>query len=186
MRRNKKLLPILTVLATSVTACARAGSGAPSIEPPAATPPVSPAPWTGPSLQWSELPAVYQTQWQKADNRRTCAAIAPRSLGQGAGAAPRAATFSGGWAVAYDTPSIRSAFGVAGTGSKASDPAYSDWPYARRWSDGSSAEYGPEGGSGPNQLAYLRIAGQECLYNIWSRLSRQHLELLLDQLRFVE
>jgi len=130
--------------------------------------------------------AVYRTEWQKAPNRATCALIAPRSLGEGAGAVPRRANFSGGWAVAYDRPGLRSAFGVAGTGSKASDPAYSDWPHARRWADGSSAEYGPEGGTGSNQLAYLRIAGQECLYNVWSRLGRAHLELLLEELRFVQ
>jgi hypothetical protein len=149
-------------------------------------PPLPPAPWSGPPLTRIDVPRVYRAEWQKAPNRSTCVLIAPRSLGEGAGAVPRAATFSGGWAVAYDRPELRSAFGVAGTGSKASDPAYRDWPHVRRWADSSSAEYGPEGGTGPNQLAYLRIAGQECLYNVWSRLSRAHLELLLDQLRVVE
>ena len=42
-----------------------------------------------------------------------------------------------------------------------------------------------EGGSGPNQLAYLTIPGQGCLYNVWSRLGVDHLEYLLGQLRFV-
>ena len=51
--------------------------------------------------------------------------------------------------------------------------------------DGSTAGYGPEGGTGPAQLAYLRIAGQGCLYNVWSRLGRAHLEQLLGALRFV-
>ena len=87
--------------------------------------------------------------------------------------------------MAYDQPDLRSAFGVAGTGSGAAEPSYDDWPFARRWADGSSAGYGPEGGSGPNQLAYLRIAGQGCLYNVWSRVGREHLERLLEQLRFV-
>jgi hypothetical protein len=183
MNQKQGLLPVLLAVATSIAACARAGSGDPSTEPRA---PLSPAPWTAPSLRWSQLPASYRTEWQKAANRRTCAAIAPNSLGEGAAATARAATFSGGWAVAYDTPATRSAFGVAGTGSKASDPAYRDWPFVRRWADGSSAEYGPEGGSGDNQLAYLRIAGQECLYNVWSRLGRRHLEHLLDHMRFVE
>jgi hypothetical protein len=183
MNPKQGLLSVLLAVATSIASCARTGSGDPSTEPRAA---VSPAPWTAPSLRWSQLPAAYRTEWQKAANRRTCATIAPSSLGEGAAATARAATFSGGWAVAYDTPATRSAFGVAGTGSRASDPAYSDWPFVRRWADGSSAEYGPEGGSGANQLAYLRIAGQECLYNVWSRLGRQHLEHLLDHLRFVE
>jgi hypothetical protein len=174
---------LLVLLAVSLAACSRTVStGSPS-EPRVLLPP---PPWSAPALRWNEVPAAYQAEWQKAANRRSCAAIAPRSLGEGTGARPRAATFSGGWAVAYDTPAIRSAFGVAGTGSKASDPAYSDWPFVRRWADGSSAEYGPEGGSGDNQLAYLRIVGQDCLYNVWSRLGREHLELLLDQLRFIQ
>ena len=143
-----------------------------------------PAPWSAPPLK--TVPEVYRTEWRRAENRNDCALVAFASLGDGAGATPRRASFAGGWAVAYDTPSVRSAFGVAGTGSKASDPAYSDWPYQKTWSDGSSAGYGPEGGTGPNQLAYLRIAGQGCLYNVWSRLGREHLEHLLDQLRRVE
>ena len=31
-----------------------------------------------------------------------------------------------------------------------------------------------------------RIAGQGCLYNVWSRLGVPHLEYLLGQLRYVE
>ena len=34
--------------------------------------------------------------------------------GQDAGATPRTATYSGGWAVAYDRSDLRSAYGVAG------------------------------------------------------------------------
>lgn len=101
------------------------------------------------------------------------------------GPTPRRANFSNGWGVAWDLPDLRSAFGIAGTGVDAADPSYSEWPYSRTWSDGSTAGYGSEGGTGPNQLAYLRIAGQGCLYNVWSRLGREHLEHLLEQLRFV-
>ena len=134
------------------------------------------------------MPAVYLAEWGKAENRATCALIAPSSLGEGAAATPRSAYFGGGWAVSYDMPGqpgVRSAFGVAGTGSAAADPSYDEWPFRRRWADGSSAGYGPEGGSGPNLLAYLRVSGQRCLYNVWSRLGRAHLEHLLDSLRFV-
>jgi hypothetical protein len=143
-----------------------------------------PAPWTKPRL--SAAPPPYAAAWEKAENRATCALLAPAALGMHGEAKPRIATFSGGWAVAYDLPGTRSAFGVAGTGASATGSAYSGWPNKRTWSDGSSAEYGPEGGTGPNQLAYLRIPGQDCLYNVWSRVSREHLEQLLDQLRFVE
>ncbi|WP_420126298.1 hypothetical protein [Longimicrobium sp.] len=124
-------------------------------------------------------------EWRKAANRSTCALVAPANPGAVAGAVPRGAYFAGGWAVAYDQTGLRSAFGVAGTGSRAADPSYDEWPHRRVWSDGSGAGYGPEGGSGPNQLAYLRIQGQDCLYNVWSRLGREHLELLLESLRFV-
>lgn len=147
------------------------------------TPP--PAPWQNERLSESEVPPVYLTEWRKADNRASCALIAFTDDAITPGAKPRAATFSGGWSVAYDLPNQRSAFGVAGTGVRASDPSYHDWPFTRTWSDGSSVGYGPEGGTGPNTLAYLRIAGQGCLYNVWSRVGREHLEQLLSSIRFV-
>jgi len=151
-----------------------------------ATPTLPAPPWSAASLTRSDVPAVYATEWQKAENRATCALIAPRSLGaEGPKAAARAATFSGGWAVAYDLPGLRSAFGIAGTGSRASDPAYDQWPHKKSWSDGSHVGYGPEGGTGPNQLAYLTVAGQDCSYNVWSRLGVTHLESLLNELRLV-
>lgn len=167
------------LLACIVVGCA--GSRTPTA--PAAPEPER-APWQHAPLAPTTVPLVYFEQWQRAENRATCALLAPATLG--AEGTPRAATFSGGWAVAYDTPGVRSAFGVAGTGSSAAAPSYDDWPYREAWPDGSTAGYGPEGGAGPNQLAYLRIAGQGCLYNVWSRLGREHLEHLLTSLRFVE
>ena len=144
------------------------------------------APWPRTELARGAVPAVLVEQWERAENRSGCALLAPAELGAGAGATPRAATFSGGWGVAWDTPTVRSAFGVAGAGVAADGPSYHEWPHRMSWSDGSYAEYGPEGGTGPNQLAYLRVQGQECLYNVWSRLGRTHLEYLLQQLRFVQ
>lgn len=88
--------------------------------------------------------------------------------------------------MAYDLPDLRSAFGVAGAGVRADEPALYQWPHRKQWADGSVAGYGPEGGIGPNELAYLRIRGQGCVYNIWSRLGRDHLEFLLERLRFVD
>ncbi len=158
---------------------------APAPAPPPAAPTLPAAPWSGDRLAAAAVPAEFVAAWRKAENRATCAPVAPASLGEGAGARPRRAHFSGGWAVAYDRPGLRSAFGVAGTGSRAAEPAYDEWPHRRVWADGSSAGYGPEGGTGPNELAYLRIQGQDCLYNVWSRLGRAHLEHLLESLRFV-
>lgn len=143
-------------------------------------------PWSGPRLDPDEIPAVYLTEWGSARNRAACALLAPASIGTPRPATPRRATFSGGWAVAYDLPELRSAFGIAGTGARAAAPAYAGFPYHREWLDGSSVDYGLEGGSGPNLLAYLRVRGQDCLYNVWSRLGREHLEFLISQLRYVE
>ena len=184
------------VAALSLAAGACATAAPPPAPPPApvpvvlpAPPPPSPAlpaaPWAGMPLSRGAVPAALLAEWEKAENRAICAPIAPASLGQGDGATPRAAYFGGGWAVAYDLPNLRSAFGVAGTGSLAAEPSYDEWPFRRRWADGSTAGYGPEGGTGPNLLTYLRISGQGCLYNVWSRLGRAHLEQLLDSLRFV-
>jgi len=164
----------------SVLACATSVAR----EPPLAQ--ESAAPWSAARLSSADIPAVYRNEWQRAENRRSCALLAPASLGKGADATPRAATFSGGWAVAYDRGSLRSAFGIAGSGGTPDSTTFDDWPHKIRWADGSSAGYGPEGGTGPNDLAYLRVAGQHCLYNVWSRLGIAHLEYLLSQLRFVE
>jgi hypothetical protein len=165
-------------------AAACGGSGETPGVPAPAEP--QPAPWSAPALTRAAVPAVYAEQWQKAENRATCALIAFNDSGQAGNATPRAATFSGGWAVAYDLPALRSAFGVAGTGVTPDASTYDDWPHRVHWADGSSAGYGPEGGSGPKQLAYLRITGQDCLYNVWSQLGRAHLEQLLRSLRFVQ
>lgn len=178
-----RLLPAL-VLAVLLPACAASRAPAGPVASPSAD--STAAPWSRAPLAATEVPPVYLAAWRSAQNRHTCALLAPASLGRGSGAQPRTAYFSGGWGVAYDFPQLRSAFGVAGTGTSAGAPSYSEWPYRRRWADGSSAGYGPEGGTGPNQLAYLRVQGQDCVYNVWSRLGREHLEQLLEQLRYVQ
>jgi hypothetical protein len=160
----------VVLVAAALAGCAQ--SPAPQSAPPPETDTtaLAAAPWQGAALAAGSVPAVYLQQWNQAANKASCAPIAFANLGSAAqGATPRAASFSGGWAVAYDRPDLRSVFGVAGTGVSAAEPAYDEWPHRIRWADGSSAGYGPEGGTGPNQLAYLRIAGQGCLYNVWSR-----------------
>lgn len=178
---------LLTALWLAAVACAQPGAQRGGVFPSdRALQAAPPAPWLGAPLPASSVAPVYLEQWDRAANRGSCALVVfaePGTVGQGA--TPRAATFSGGWAVAYDLPNLRSAFGVAGAGVSAGEPAYDEWPYRMRWADGSTAGYGPEGGTGPNLLAYLRITGQDCLYNVWSRLGRAHLEHLLASLRFV-
>jgi uncharacterized membrane protein len=142
------------------------------------------------------------TQWRKANNRDTCA---PLGFAQALDGSARAAQFAGGWAVAWDLPGQRSAFGIAGTGSLPSDSDAPDaqrarltaqWPQVRALPalpQPAFAGYGIEGagaypsdnpqGHGLNSLAYVRVGGQKCDYNVWSHLGRAHLEGLLGSLR---
>ncbi|HEV7240208.1 MAG TPA: hypothetical protein VGQ36_13295 [Thermoanaerobaculia bacterium] len=173
----KRLLILLFALSATALGCT---TSTPSALPRS-------APWRSTPIPRIAVQTIYVEQWSKAENRDTCALVTFRTLGDaGKGAQARAANFAGGWAVAYDFSHLRSAFGIAGAGVKADDPSYDKWPYAYEWGDGSKVEYGPEGGQGPNQLAYLRIAGQDCLYNVWSRRGREHLEELLREIRMVE
>jgi hypothetical protein len=145
------------------------------------------APWSASKLKRSAVPSVYISEWKKAENRDRCALLVIDGLSGGSEFKSRRANFAGGWAVAYDSAKVRSAFGIAGSGSDvdSADPVYK-FPFTRRWADGSVANYGLEAGVGPNYLAYLEVAGQKCSYNIWSRLGRAHLESLIDRLRFVD
>jgi hypothetical protein len=190
-RAGLPALLALSVLA-SLPACSSEDAPAPLPDAPAEAPetaeqpPALPEPpWRGARLPVTAVPEAYLSAWRKAENRETCALVVVADSTLLAEATPRTATFSGGWGVAYDQPRLRGAFGVAGTGSSAAEPAYDAWPHWLEWADGSSAGYGPEGGTGPNQLAYLTIQGQGCLYNVWSRLGQSHLERLLGALRLV-
>lgn len=176
----------ITILAAVIViaGCASgAGDGVANQE--GGAPTLAPAPWSGDPIDPALVPQPYLTAWNAAENRASCALLAPRDTGR-PDATARRATFSGGWGVAYDLPALRSAFGVAGTGASAEGDVYDEWPHELEWADGSRAGYGPEGGSGENQLAYVTIPGQTCLYNVWSRLGVDHLEELLHQLRFVD
>ncbi len=146
-------------------------------------------------------------EWRIAANRNNCAPLALSGTG-GVPAKARRADFSQGWGVAFDRPGLRSAFGFAGAGPVDQDrltdtakrQALADqWPHTRSpkgLPDGSLAGYGLMGakpyassnprGRGEHSLAYLRIPGQSCLYNVWSKISRDHLETILDSLRVVE
>lgn len=150
--------------------------------------------------------ALVLAEWRKAKNRRVCAPLAFAADGNARGRVRRA-NFSDGWAVAFDLPGRRSAYGLAGTGVLPDDEApignqreilARQWPYVRALPGlrpQSFAGYGIEDakplttrdpqGLGENLLAYVRVPGQRCLYNVWSRLGRRHLELLMDSLRVV-
>jgi hypothetical protein len=146
-------------------------------------------------------------QWAKAANRSRCAPIGFASEG-GANGKARPATFSGGWAVAFDRPGLRSAYGIAGSGLIPDDeePAREQrlrlekqWPHMHELPalpQPAFAGYGLEGaepypadnpeGKGAQSAAYVRVGGQACMYNVWSRISRAHLEHLLENMRMVK
>ena len=171
--------------------------------PPAApTPPEPVAPWnTHAPLARSAAPGVLLTEWERAENRTTCAPLALADTGaRVANATPRRANFSGGWAVAWDAPGLpgrdpsgnacatcgRGAFGIAGTGSEATGGDSWNPGDGREYAGENRATYGPEGGSGPSWLANVTVDDQRCLYQVWSFLGRDHLEHLLANLRRVQ
>lgn len=152
----------------------------------------TPAPWTAPPLAAYEVPDVYVDEWRRAENRDVCPLLAPDWLASGvASARPRRAEFSGGWAVAYDDPTLcaacgDSAFGVAAVGGPAEQDMDARWKQHVRWADGSHAGYGLEGDTGPGWLAYLVVAGAGCNYNVWSNLGEAHLIELMSSLHRVD
>lgn len=145
-------------------------------------------------------------EWRKSDSPETCAPLALTS-DAGARGVARRANFSGGWGVAFDQPNLRSAYGIAGTGFRPQDANSVDkqrarlaaqWPLFRELEQlpkPSFAGYGIEGardysssnpdGRGESSIAYVRIGGQQCDYNVWSRLGRAHLEHLLEHLEML-
>jgi hypothetical protein len=178
--------PRASAQAVPETSPAIAGADAPASAPAPTPPDIEPAPWSGAKLAADAAPGPYLEQWRKADNRALCAPVAPIDLAGHPDAKPRAANFSGGWAVAYDEPGVRSAFGIAGSDADAGRASDSIWLDSITWADGSTASYGLEGGTGPGHLAYLEIAGQGCLYNVWSKHGADHVVALLERLRFVD
>ncbi|AZI35801.1 hypothetical protein NT2_10_00800 [Caenibius tardaugens NBRC 16725] len=195
----KRLVPV--VLAPLALAACQ--SDTPVQSTPAPSPPASQG--SVPS-GYPLAPELTRLEWSKAENRKDCAPIVFTNSG-GAGVNARAAEYSGGWAVAYDLPGMRSAFGVAGSGLLDGDgddmrakerQLRAQWPYFRMLSDlpqPSFAGYGVQGakaypadnpgGTGLDSLAYVQISGQKCLYNVWSKLGREHLETLLVSLRML-
>jgi len=208
---------LLAAPAATLAAC-QGEPAADDVEPPAAaaspTPGAAepPPPHTAPDDPAPPAPTplaadLVRTEWRKSDRPDECAPIAFTSNG-GAPAAARRANFSGGWAVAFDTPEVRSAYGVAGPGILDGDdapPAAQAERLGKQWPHFTTlaslpapafAGYGVEGaqdypadspdGGGLNSVAYVRVGGQQCTYNVWSRLGRAHLEVLLDSLRMLE
>lgn len=179
-------------------ATASAPSG-PVIPPPHLAPDDPPPPAPEPLAA-----ALVRAEWAKSRDREDCGPLAFTTDG-GAPATARRADFSGGWGVAFDTPQARSAYGLAGPGVIAGDdapPAAQAERLGRQWPHFTTlaglpapafAGYGIEGaqdfpadnpdGRGLQAVAYVRVGGERCTYNVWSKLGRAHLEVLLDSLR---
>ena len=166
----------------------------------------SPIPEAEPPRSTLVAERLILAEWSTAENKAVCAPVSFIFDG-GKGGTPRRANFSGGWAVAFDLPGKRSAYGLAGAGLiPADDDAeiarrerlINQWPSFRdlpALPQPAYAGYGVEGGTAwsdddpqalrSNALAYVRIGGQTCQYNVWSRLGRAHLETLLENLRLL-
>lgn len=173
------------------------------------TPPPSPAPPAEEAAPWNAsaavsrtaAPAVLLAQWEQAENRATCAPLTIVDFGPRAShATARRATFSGGWAVAWDAPGLpgrdasgspcetcgRGVFGIAGTGTAAAGGGAWNPGNELEWAGENRATYGLEGGTGPNWLANVQVDDQRCLYQVWSFLGRDHLEHLIENIRRVD
>lgn len=160
------------------------------------------APWTNPPLPAREAPRPILNAWRDADNRDTCAPIAPRSFGAAEGARGRSSHVAGGWVVEFDRPGLpgvdregnecddcgRSVFGVAGTSMNPEEllgPDAESIPPT--FSDGSHAIVEISDGDGESVAsATFTVAGQGCVYEVWSFLGPAHLEELVSELRLVE
>ncbi|WP_144095268.1 hypothetical protein [Croceicoccus sediminis] len=204
----KKILT-LAICCAALAACDAAPDAAQTGTEAPDTPqaPISPPPHVGPDSVDTPDPVplavdLTRNEWKTAANRDECAPLILTSDG-GAGGEPRRANFAGGWGVAFDTDEVNSAYGVAGPGVIPADKAdgqenrlRDQWPHFMQLPDlqqPAFAGYGLEGakpyraeapdGVGDNSLAYVRFGGQTCTYNVWSRLGRAHLEVLLQSLR---
>lgn len=160
------------------------------------------APWSAPAMSAREAPRQILSAWENADNRDQCAPLATRTLGAAAGARARTSELSGGWLVEFDRPGLpgidrqgrecdtcgRSVFGIAGT-SVAPDAllAEDSETLTPTYSDGSHAEVEVVDADGESVASVtFTVAGQSCVYEVWSLLGPDHLAELVAGLRFVE
>jgi hypothetical protein len=158
------------------------------------------APWSGERLPARAAPRPLLSAWQRADNRAWCAPLAPSTLGGvGAGARPRQSAFAGGWAVEFDkqgAPGVtgrgeacatcgRGSFGIAGTSLTADGADELIGAGARPFTDGGRIAI-QDPGEEPVAVATLVVGGQDCVYQVWSFLGREHLDELVAGLRLVD
>ncbi len=143
------------------------------------------APWELEPLPVAEVPGVLVDEWRVAENRTWCRAVFPESLL--ARTDVRAANFSGGWGIAFDSPT-RSALGVAGAAVTPLPDQATRWPNRIRFADGTVFGWGGEGldESNPKRLGELVLPGQGCVYQLWSSVGDEMLVEMAKSLRSVE
>jgi hypothetical protein len=156
-----------------------------------------PAPWSGKALSPDAAPKPVVRAWRKAENRDRCAPVAPRHLGSGKGATPRVSELHGGWSVEFDKPGAagikadgtpcadcgRAAFGIAGTAM--SPDQLTEGSANPTFRDGSFADIQSAPKEQGATAATLAIAGQDCVYQVWSFLGQKHVDQMVEDLRFV-
>ncbi len=146
----------------------------------------SSAPWDREKLTIADVSPVLIEEWRLSENQLWCSGLYPDGFDTGE-ATIRRADFAGGWAMAWDLPDQRSAFGIAGTGSPAWEGIGARMPMTVEYGD-QIVGYGGEGfdDAAQQRLAEFAIPGQLCGYQVWSRLGDEHLLELVDSLRLVE
>ena len=156
------------------------------------------APWAVAPVAADTVPAELLAAWAQAENRTSCAPIAPAALGAADGArARRSEMIQGGWAVEFDhrgMPGLgrdgspcaqcgRGVFGIAGTGMTSEelpeDPAPS-------FADGSHFEVEVPAEGESVAAAMITVRGQSCVYQVWSFLGESHVREIVDGLRRVD
>jgi hypothetical protein len=156
------------------------------------------APWAAGRLESTSVPDALLTSWRDADNRSWCAPVAPAAI---EGAIARAGSVYGGWSVEFDqagAPGVRAngaacprcgraAFGVVGTAMAPEDAVDPDAEVAPAptFNDGSRAEIAAAAARGEAASATIVVAGQGCVYQVWSFLGEEHLRGLVGSLRLV-
>jgi hypothetical protein len=139
------------------------------------------APWR--SAKLANAPAGWLEAWGRAKNRRTCALLAPADAGAnmaGAGATADRVNGDAGWDVYLRRgPYVIEILGLF----DAADAPKEGRDFEKKWPDGSVARYGEDQGGFE---AVLVIPGQGCGYRIYDSQGKEHLEFVLDHLRFVQ
>jgi hypothetical protein len=153
------------------------------------------APWENAPLASHAAPSSLLRAWREADNRDWCPPLAPRDFADAH--SPRTAELEGGWSIEFDRPGMpgfspegmrcdecgRGAFGIAGTSMTVNDLIDDGTVMTSQFMDGSHASMET---STDGAAATILVAGELCVYQVWSLAGEDHLQQLVSALRRVE